>query len=419
MQAQKKLYIINIDAVNKDIKKAVLDAYTEQFQISRSDYSTKYRAVDGILYKADDVKILLKKVEETVYDSDIRSLIQEMLLNLYAALYDICVRIDENKTDEITVHSLPKKFTSRSIPLFDEFIPEKVVPLIDYIKGVLKDSKNNVTFDNIIDIVTMFITTLENIDMVIKPDFDKSAESVPVLGSNFTFMVSDEASEEEEEKKEEPKAEPAEPLFFEPVADAEPDTQSGPKFDFGSLEEETAPNDTEAADFSEDTVSDFAASVDSAYEEAESAAETAVNEFEDVSSEEENINEEFEDAYKVYDDDSQNDIDDVDEDKIKYYADNVLKSLKEFENSRELIAGLKQSIEVNIKLPEATLGGTSQSLIDDIRKNINATIQNSLQPLYVKIEDDYTDTVNNVNILHNELNNLLKYLKDIKEDIGF
>ena len=407
MQTQKNLYNVVVDAVNDDIRAAAAEAFMEQFSTNRSGgFTTKYRAIDGAIYKADDIKLALKKAED-MEAQDIRGYIEDMLLNLYAVTYGICELFNANKSDEMTVHEIPKKAVVRNIPLLDEFVPEKIVPLLEFAKAVLKDSKNSVCFDDCISIVTIFDVALENLNDAIKSGNSKKYGHCPLLGCNFFFRIESaseakkdeaEVSEKAEEKAEEKIEEKAEEKTEEIPAPSH-------KFNFEAFDS-IEPEKTEE-------MSETAETGNSAEEEkpAEEEKEEAGEKAEDVA--EERVEEDIDDE-----DDDFDEPDDINTDKLRDYADNVAKTLKEFENSRMLFENLRESIEINIKLPGSELSGSSKSIINDIRKNINATIQNSLQPLHSKMDDDYSEAMNSVNLLNNELNNIMKYLKEIGKKFG-
>ena len=441
MQSQKNLYNVVFDAVNDGVWSAISAEYSEQFQNNRSGFTTKYRAIDGAIYKSDDIKQALKNAEESASGFDKLDDIQTMLLNLYAAVYDICDAINDNKVDETTVHTLPAKENISHITLFDEFIPEKIIPLLEFVKGVLKDSRNNISFDDCINLVTIFEKTLDSINTVLKPGYKKDSGNTPVLGGNYLFKITSGQNADEEvkeEKKEEKTEAEKEPLFFEPDPNTKKEND-GHKFNFsdydgivagplGAMDEtvpEASENAVSAVKEADEAVSENAA------EEQEAGAEepgkekeqTKINRFfnafnsEDEKQEEEPAEKEAaEETVSVKNADIK--AGDVYTERLKDQLDDVLHALKEFESSKMLFNNLKESIEIKINLPGEGFTGSSQSIIDEIRKNIDATIQSSLYPLRGKLENDYSVAVDSVNELYDEVEKLMHYLNDSREKLG-
>ncbi len=436
MIIQKNLYNVVFDAVNDGVWSAVSEGYSEQFQNNRSGFTTKYRAIDGAIYKSDDIKQILKTAEDSANGFDKLDDIQDILLNLYSVTYDICKTFDENKTDEVTVHTIPTKDNSNRITLFEEFIPEKIIPLLEYIKGVLKDSKNNISFDDCINVVTIYERALDSINTVMKPGYKKNATNEPVLGGNYLFKITVGQKEEPEVKAEEKPAEkpeePMEPLFFEPVPDEKRDAASGSKFNFSDYDVAAPEKEEGSAEAEDIKTEEVKAEENNAEEEApalepekeagpekpekafDSAAAFAKAEEEAAAAAGIWAEREAEAREKT----EAAPIREVNTYRLRDCADKVAKALKEFENSREIFDNLKESIEVKINLPGDELTGSSQSIIDEIRKNINATIQNSLHPLRGKLESDYSAAVDSVNKLYDEVDNVMQYLKDVCEKLG-
>lgn len=198
----KNLY--DFEFVFTDSKRAgdAQKTYDEIFRMERNGYQTKYRVVDGAIYKADDLKLELQRIESSVSDKNRLGRIETILKSLYQRIYDICELIDMDKEDSVTVHKLPKSKGDAKISSIGGFTEDYIMPLLDYYKGVIKDSKNNVSFDDCVRIVSLIEMVTNDITAVSK---DKKR---PAFAIDYDIKVVGEEKTEQAVVNEPVKAEP-------------------------------------------------------------------------------------------------------------------------------------------------------------------------------------------------------------------
>ena len=230
----KNLY--DFEFVFTDSKRAgdAQKTYDEIFRMERNGYQTKYRVVDGAIYKADDLKLELQRIESSVSDKNRLGRVETVLKSLYQRIYDICELIDMDKEDSVTVHKLPKSKGDAKISSIGSFTEDYIMPLLDYYKGVIKDSKNNVSFDDCVRIVSLIEMVTNDITAVSK---DKKR---PAFAIDYDIKV---VGEEKPVEASEPvKAELSEEKranSFRAIAKEEPESPVSVPADRNEIKQET------------------------------------------------------------------------------------------------------------------------------------------------------------------------------------
>ena len=216
MQTQKNLYNVKINATDSVGEKQVTELFNEKFQQERSGYQTKYRVVDGAIYKADDLKIALQKINESKLTVDKSIFLANTVRGVYETIHSICRIIDQNKVDGLTKHSLPSHITKKATQPYFEYFDDNVMPLLEYIKVVMRDCQNDSTFDDCVRIVVILSLAIEDIQFIDSSRFSKDPKDRPfryTLGNHYNFVIisKDEVEElEKQEIEEQPKKEEVE-----------------------------------------------------------------------------------------------------------------------------------------------------------------------------------------------------------------
>lgn len=331
----------------------------ELYKKNRKNFNSKIKSIDGTIHRAEEINESLDQAFPFFDSSIVATDIAYALAVLYDSTYNICVIIDKDKKGSGTLN-LPERIEYKDIKDLRNkigvrytspsvFIKEDVLNLLEFVKTVINDFDNNISQDDCININNIMNLIAGNITKLLL----SSQEKTSMAGKDYVLEIT------ENEKAPEPVAEP---------------------------EPETAP--ARGADNSADA----------------SAQNKKENKFNYEHIESENI-------IEPYEMESQSDEEFVATGTAAELLSDILGDIEKLKTAAATRDSIKATLNINV--PNTGLSNESKSIVDDILKNINSTIDTHLKPLNDKVEEGRSAIEAKFAALYGELDKLKASVKEI------
>ena len=391
----KNLYSVNIQPQGDRDVSSIIEMLEEMDEINKNTYDNKFKSIDGAIAVADEICAVLDQNFPFFDNAFMTTDVSFVLAIMYDCFYKVCEIIDKDKKDSLIKQYPPEKIVYGNIKELRNmistrhespsmFIKEDILQLLNYIKHVIKDCKNNIAFDDCITINTIMGISKKDLEKITTSKTDRRM----ILGKHYILDISDDKVEDDEED-EAPAAEPVkaepEPVKEEPKPIIEPIKASEKNFVFDDIAEPVKAEAPKAE----------APKAEAPKTEAPKAEAPKAQKF---------------DFSGLSDDKAYLE-------KLANIVPEISAGITELEKTVATIDGIKASLNINI--PDSNISDASRNIVDDIMKSINSTINERIRPLTDKANTDYSELEKKYNIFLTESEKLKKYMETVKEKLTF